>query len=86
MIFFSFFLRKDFYVEKGFPCELFFQKNTYNPIVQKSGCLKLALMCICPHSPAGVAISGISLHQRDAFYQLGIFRYYFGIYQFTSGF
>ena len=56
-----------------------FFKKIYTPIVQKSGCLKLALMCIYPRSPAGVAISGISLHQRDAFYQLGIFRYYFSI-------
>ena len=79
------FVRKKIYVEKGLPCEFFFQK-IYSSIVQKSGCLKLALMYIYHHSPAGVTMSGISLHQCDAFYQLGIFRYYFGIYQFTSGF
>ena len=38
------------------------KKNIYSPIVQKSSGLKLALMYIFPHSPAGVAISGISLH------------------------
>ena len=56
-------------MEKGLPLKSFFSKKKYNPrvyqrnkIFDKAGGLKLALLCICPHSHAGVAISGISLH------------------------